>query len=91
MKTLLIIVFPFLIAGIYNKEIPETLSKEDRKFVKNVIKMASDEVENIAHVDEHTVVINFQRSRYKLDLDKGFVKELWILEEDEWIALGPEY
>lgn len=91
MKTLLIIVFPFLVTGIYNKEIPQSLSKEDRKFVQNVIKIASDDVESIIHVDEHTVVINFKRSRYKLNLEKGFVKELWILEEDEWIALGPEY
>jgi hypothetical protein len=91
MKTLLLIAFPLFILKFNSKDLPQDLSKEDKQFVKNVIKLSTEEVVDVSKTNDSTVVITFEQSIYELDLYKGFVRELWILEGQDWVSLGPEY
>lgn len=91
MKTLLLIAFPMFFLNFNSQEIPKDLSKEDTKFVKNVIKLTTEELVDVTKMNDSTVTITFERSVYELDLKKGFVRELWILEGEDWVSLGPEY
>ena len=67
------------------------LTRTDRKFAHTVIKMhgKKDLIEVTKREDKH-IVIEYPETIYVLN-PQGYIQKLYILEDGEWINLGPEY
>lgn len=87
MKTLIMI---FTILGL-KSEVSDSskLTKNELRFVKNVIKLQGtpDEVYKLPN---GKVQVNYTTQRLTLGQD-GYIHDLEILEDGQWIDLGPEY
>jgi hypothetical protein len=71
------------------QDLPDFLSKEEKKFVRNVISMQKEPVVEITKRKDKHIVIEFTNTMYVLKPD-GFVGESWILGDGDWIRLGTE-
>ncbi len=72
-----------------SQELPNFLSKTEKKFVRNVINVqGSNPVEITKRKDAH-IVLEFKDTMVVLKPD-GFVGEMWILGDEDWISLGTE-
>ena len=87
MKTLIMI---FTILGL-KSEISDSskLTKNELRFVKNVIKVQGtpDEVYKLPN---GKIQVNYTTQRLTLGQD-GYIHDLEILDNGQWIDLGPEY
>lgn len=87
MKTLIMI---FTILGL-KSEVSDSskLTKNELRFVKNVIKVQGtpDEVYKLPN---GKIQVNYTTQRLTLGQD-GYIHDLEILEDGQWIDLGPEY
>jgi hypothetical protein len=63
------------------------LSRVERKFVKNVIKVHNEKVVEITKRKDNHIVIEFNSTMVVLKPD-GFIGETWILEDGDWLSLG---
>jgi hypothetical protein len=89
MKSLVFMLGLFISNFGSTQELPNSLSKAEKKFVKNVIKVqGSKPVEITKRKDKH-IVIEFKDTMVVLKPD-GFVGEMWILEDGDWLSLGRE-
>ena len=87
MKTLIMI---FTILGLKSEvSDPSKLTKNELRFVKNVIKLQGtpDEVYKLPN---GKVQVNYTTQRLTLGQD-GYIHDLEILDNGQWIDLGPEY
>ena len=66
-------------------DLPNFLSRSEKEFVKNVIKMQGDKPVEITKLGK-LIEIEFIDTKYTLS--KGFVDEVWIKENGHWISLG---
>jgi hypothetical protein len=81
----------FMIAGAgYSQNLPKNLSKSERKFVKNVIELTNDVLVDVTKRKDGVIVVEFWNTMYTLT-DNGYIDEMWILEDEDWMALGREY
>ena len=71
------------------QKLPGFLSKSERKFVKNVISVTNDVLVDVTRRPDGVIVIEFWNTMYTLT-DNGFIDQVWILEDEDWIALGRE-
>ena len=87
MKTLIMI---FTILGL-KSEVSDSskLTKNELRFVKNVIKVQGtpDEVYKLPN---GKIQVNYTTQRLTLGQD-GYIHDLEILDNGQWIDLGPEY
>ena len=89
MKQLFIIV-AFMIAGVgYSQNLPKNLSREEKKFVNNVIEITNDVIVDITKRKDNVIVLEFWNTMYTLK--DGYIDEVWILEDEDWLSLGKEY
>lgn len=67
------------------------LTRADRKFAHTVVKMhgKKDLIEITKREDKH-IVIEYPETIYVLN-PQGYIQKMYILEDGEWINLGPEY
>jgi hypothetical protein len=65
------------------------LTREEKRFVKNVIKMTDERLGSIVKRADSYIVLEFPTTIYVLRPD-GYIGEVWILEDSDWISLGPE-
>lgn len=80
-----------MIAGAgYSQNLPKNLSKSERKFVKNVIELTNDVLVDVTKRKDGVIVVEFWNTMYTLT-DNGYIDEMWILEDEDWMALGREY
>lgn len=90
MKKLFMIV-ALMIAGVgYSQKLPKNLTRSEKKFVKNVIELTNDVLVNVTKRNDGIIVVEFWNTMYTLN-DLGYIDEMWILEDEDWIALGREY
>lgn len=76
----------FVSSDVYSQSMTG-LSKSERRFVKNVIKVQNEKpVEITKRIDNH-IVIEFKSTMVVLKPD-GFIGETWILEDGDWLSLG---
>jgi hypothetical protein len=75
--------------GLNNYSVKDDLSKEDKKFVKTVIRMHGDKPLAITRKNKSKIMIEYPETVYILD-NKGFISSVWILEEGAWLNLGPD-
>ena len=89
MKKLFMIV-ALMIAGVgYSQNLPKNLTKSERKFVTNVIEITNDVVVEIVKRNDDVIVIEFWNTMYTMK--DGYIDEMWILEDEDWVSLGREY
>jgi hypothetical protein len=75
--------------GLNNYSVKDDLSREDKRFVKTVIRMHGDKPLAITRKNETKIMIEYPETVYILD-NKGFISSVWILEEGAWLNLGPD-
>ena len=80
-----------MIAGAgYSQNLPKNLTRSEKKFVKNVIELTNDVLVNVTKRNDGIIVVEFWNTMYTLN-DLGYIDEMWIVEDEDWIALGREY
>ena len=87
MKTLIMI---FTILGLKSEvSDPSKLTKNELRFVKNVIKVQGTPDE-VFKLPNGKIQVNYTTQRLTLGQD-GYIHDLEILDNGQWIDLGPEY
>ena len=72
-----------------SQELPSGLSKSEKRFVRNVIDVQKEKVIEITKRSDNHIVIEFETTMVVLKPD-GYVGEMWILGDGDWISLGTE-
>jgi len=86
----LITVIAIFIAGVgISQDLPKNLSKSEKKFVNNVISLTNDVVVEVIKRNDNVIVIEFWNTMYTLK--DGYIDEMWILSNEDWISLGREF
>jgi hypothetical protein len=87
MKIFMILV----LSGVFSGQLPtkEKLSYQEKRFVKNVIKLHGDNALDITRNEKNMLEVTFEDTIYILNT-KGFIHEVYIVIENEWVNLGPE-
>lgn len=79
-----------MIAGAgYSQKLPKNLTRSEKKYVKNVIEVTNDVLVNVTKRDDGIIVVEFWNTMYTLT-EFGYIDEVWILEDEDWMALGNE-
>lgn len=73
-----------------SNNLPKSLSKSERKFVQNVVRIHGSKPLEVIKLKNGNISINYSDQRIVLGTD-GFIHDLEILEDGVWIDLGPEY
>jgi len=90
MKQLFIIV-ALMIAGVgISQELPKNLTKSEKKFVNNVISLTNDVLVEVVKRNDGVIVVEFWNTMYTLN-EFGYIDQMWILEDEDWVSLGREY
>ncbi len=84
----LVLLFALVGTSVYAQK--STLNRNERIFVENVIKVQNEKPVEITKRKDKHIVIEFDNTMYVLKPD-GFVGEMWILEDEDWVSLGREY
>lgn len=79
-----------MIAGAgYSQNLPKNLSKSEKRFVNNVIEITNDVIVDVTKRTDGIIVVEFWNTMYTLK--DGYIDEVWILEDEDWLSLGKEY
>jgi hypothetical protein len=80
----------FMIAGAgYSQNLPKNLSKSEKRFVNNVIEITNDVIVDVTKRTDGIIVLEFWNTMYTLK--DGYIDEVWVLEDEDWLSLGKEY
>lgn len=90
MKKLFMIVALMIAGAGYSQNLPKNLTRSEKKFVKNVIELTNDVLVNVTKRNDGIIVVEFWNTMYTLN-DLGYIDEMWILEDEDWVSLGREY
>ena len=88
----LFMIVALMIAGVsYSQvELPKNLTKSERKFVNNVISLTNDVLVEVVKRNDGVIVVEFYNTMYTLN-DLGYIDQMWILDDEDWVSLGREY
>jgi hypothetical protein len=79
-----------MIAGAgYSQNLPKNLSKSEKRFVNNVIEITNDVIVDVTKRTDGIIVLEFWNTMYTLK--DGYIDEVWVLEDEDWLSLGKEY
>lgn len=92
MKFLILLFAAFGMESGVPKHIATTdhFSFSEMKFIKNVIRIKSNEKPEVFRLPNGKIAVNYSDQRLVLGQD-GFIHDMEIYESGEWIDLGPEY
>ena len=77
-----------MIAGVgYSQNLPKNLSKSEKRFVNNVIEITNDVLVDVTKRNDGIIVVEFWNTMYTLN-EFGYIDEVWVLEDEDWMALG---
>ena len=77
-----------MIAGAgYSQKLPKNLTKNERKYVRTVISLTNDVLVDVTKRDDGIIVVEFWNTMYALN-EFGYIDEMWVLEDEDWMALG---
>ena len=85
----MIVALVFAGAG-YSQKLPKNLTKSERKYVRTVISLTNDVLVDVTKRDDGIIVVEFWNTMYALN-EFGYIDEMWVLEDEDWMALGREY
>jgi len=78
----------FMIAGAgYSQNLPKNLTRSEKKYVKNVIELTNDVLVDVTKRKDGVIVVEFWNTMYTLT-ENGYIDEVWVLEDEDWMALG---
>lgn len=81
-------IMALMIAGAgYSQKLPKSLTRSERKFVKNVIELTNDVLVDVTKRNDGIIVVEFWNTMYTLT-EFGYIDEVWVLEDEDWMALG---
>jgi hypothetical protein len=86
MKKLFMIVAVMIAGAGYSQNLPKNLTKSEKRFVNNVIELTNDVLVNVTKRKDEVIVLEFWNTMYTLK--DGFIDEIWILEDADWLSLG---
>ena len=68
-------------------------TKSEKRFIKNVETVQQEYITSITRQEDGYVMLVFPTAKYLLNINTGFVANLWILGDDDitWEEMGPEY
>jgi hypothetical protein len=90
MKKLFMIGLLFIVGTSYSQQLPKNLTRSERKFVNNVISLTNDVLVEVTKRNDGIIVVEFYNTMYTLN-DLGYIDQMWILEDADWVSLGREY
>jgi hypothetical protein len=90
MKKLFMIGLLFIAGTVGAQDLPKNLTKNERKFVRNVISLTNDVLVEVVKRNDGIIVVEFYNTMYTLN-EFGYIDEMWILDDEDWVALGREY
>ena len=77
-----------MIAGAgHSQNLPKNLTRSEKKFVNNVIELTNDVLVDVTKRNDGIIVVEFWNTMYTLT-ENGYIDEMWILEDEDWMALG---
>ena len=78
----------FMIAGVgYSQKLPKNLTKSERKYVRTVISLTNDVLVDVTKRNDGIIIVEFWNTMYALN-EFGYIDEMWVLEDEDWMALG---
>ena len=89
-KLFMIMALVFAGTSYSQVELPKNLTKSEKKFVKNVIELTNDVLVEVVKRKDGIIVVEFYNTMYTLT-EFGYIDEMWILDDEDWVALGREY
>ena len=78
----------FVTADVKSQKL-KGLTRAERSFVRNVVRIQKERPLDVFKRDDDHIVIEFDSTMVVLKPD-GYVGEMWILSEGDWISLGTE-
>ena len=87
MKKLFMIVALMIAGAGYSQKLPKNLNRSEKRFVRNVIELTNDVLVNVTKRNDGIIVVEFWNTMYTLT-EFGYIDEVWILEDEDWMALG---
>jgi hypothetical protein len=87
MKKLFMIVAVMIAGAGYSQNLPKNLTKSEKRFVNNVIELTNDVLVDVTKRKDGVIVVEFWNTMYTLT-EFGYIDEVWILEDEDWMALG---
>lgn len=77
-----------MIAGAgYSQKLPKNLTRSEKKYVKSVIELTNDVLVDVTKRNDGIIVVEFWNTMYTLT-EFGYIDEVWVLEDEDWMALG---
>lgn len=77
-----------MIAGVgHSQNLPKNLTKSEKRFVNNVIELTNDVLVDVTKRKDGVIVVEFWNTMYTLT-EFGYIDEVWVLEDEDWMALG---
>lgn len=76
----------FVVSDVHSQSM-RGLSRAERRFVKNVIRIQNEEPVEITKRKDNYIVVEFDSTMVVLKPD-GFVGETWIRTDGDWLSLG---
>jgi hypothetical protein len=83
----LVLLFALIGTSVYAQK--STLNRNERIFVKNVIKLQNEKPVEITKRKDNHIVVEFDTTIVVLKPD-GFVGEMWVLGDGDWTRLTEE-
>jgi hypothetical protein len=83
----LVLLFALIGTSVYAQK--STLNRNERIFVKNVIKLQNEKPVEITKRKDNHIVVEFDTTIVVLKPD-GFVGEMWIRTDGDWTRLTEE-
>lgn len=77
-----------MIAGAgHSQKLPKNLTRSEKKYVKSVIELTNDVLVDVTKRNDGIIVVEFWNTMYTLN-EFGYIDEVWVLEDEDWMALG---
>jgi repressor of nif and glnA expression len=84
----LFMIMALMIAGAgYSQKLPKNLTRSEKKYVKSVIELTNDVLVDVTKRNDGIIVVEFWNTMYTLN-EFGYIDEVWVLEDEDWMALG---
>ena len=81
-------IMALMIAGAgYSQKLPKNLTRSEKKYVKSVIELTNDVLVDVTKRNDGIIVVEFWNTMYTLN-EFGYIDEVWVLEDEDWMALG---
>jgi repressor of nif and glnA expression len=87
MKKLFMIVAIMIAGAGYSQKLPKNLTRSEKKYVKSVIELTNDVLVDVTKRNDGIIVVEFWNTMYTLN-EFGYIDEVWVLEDEDWMALG---